>query len=88
MDRNRPLILRKYDFTFSTRPLNSYMRETQGGTFLYVATVLQPVSSSSPGSGHNHGEGELKPAVRVLLTVLGMFFPLVAGGVLGHGHEH
>ncbi|KAG8757752.1 hypothetical protein FRC11_004314 [Ceratobasidium sp. 423] len=53
-----------------------------GGTFLYVATVLQPVSA------HGHQEGELKPGVRVLLTVLGMFFPLIAGGILGHGHEH
>ncbi|CAE7154911.1 unnamed protein product [Rhizoctonia solani] len=53
-----------------------------GGTFLYVATVLQPISA------HGHHEGELKPGVRVLLTVLGMFFPFVAGGILGHGHEH
>ncbi|KAJ1303553.1 hypothetical protein OPQ81_011737 [Rhizoctonia solani] len=53
-----------------------------GGTFLYVATVLQPVSS------HGHQEGELKAGVRVLLTTLGMFFPFIAGGVLGHGHEH
>ncbi|CAE6351123.1 unnamed protein product [Rhizoctonia solani] len=53
-----------------------------GGTFLYVATVLQPVS------GHGNQEGELRPGVRVLLTVLGMFFPFMAGGILGHGHEH
>ncbi|CAE6515747.1 unnamed protein product [Rhizoctonia solani] len=53
-----------------------------GGTFLYVATVLQPISA------HGHHEGELKPGVRVLLTVLGMFFPFVAGSILGHGHEH
>ncbi|CAE6464320.1 unnamed protein product [Rhizoctonia solani] len=53
-----------------------------GGTFLYVATVLQPVSA------HGHQEVELKPGIRVLLTVLGMFFPFIAGGVLGHGHEH
>ncbi|KAF8746736.1 ZIP Zinc transporter, partial [Rhizoctonia solani] len=53
-----------------------------GGTFLYVATVLQPVS------GHGNQESELKPGVRVLLTVLGMFFPFIAGGILGHGHEH
>ncbi|KAG9081332.1 hypothetical protein FRC06_005632, partial [Ceratobasidium sp. 370] len=60
-----------------------------GGTFLYVATVLQPVSSSAPGSSHHHhGEGALKPVVRALLTILGMFFPLVAGSVFGHGHEH
>ncbi|CAE6528223.1 unnamed protein product [Rhizoctonia solani] len=53
-----------------------------GGTFLYVATVLQPVSA------HGHQEVELKPGIRVLLTVLGMFFPFIAGGILGHGHEH
>ncbi|CEL58495.1 Zinc transporter ZIP9 OS=Gallus gallus GN=SLC39A9 PE=2 SV=1 [Rhizoctonia solani AG-1 IB] len=53
-----------------------------GGTFLYVATVLQPVS------GHRNQEGELKSGMRVLLTVLGMFFPFIAGGILGHGHEH
>lgn len=59
-----------------------YMR--QGGTFLYVATVLQPVSS---GSGHHNHDVELKPGIRVLLTVVGMFFPMIAGGILGHGHE-
>lgn len=60
-----------------------------GGTFLYVATVLQPVSSSGSGPGHHHhGEVEMKPVVKMLLTILGMFFPLVAGSILGHGHEH
>ncbi|KAG8792982.1 hypothetical protein FRC12_004257 [Ceratobasidium sp. 428] len=59
-----------------------------GGTFLYVATVLQPVSSHSPGSSHHHGEAELKSTIRTLLTIFGMFFPLVAGSVFGHGHDH
>ncbi|KAH9949833.1 Zinc/iron permease [Amylocystis lapponica] len=50
-----------------------------GGTFLYVATVLQPVSG---------GTEELGRRLRVLLTVLGMLTPFLVGNVLGHEHEH
>ncbi|KAF9496526.1 Zinc/iron permease [Pleurotus eryngii] len=50
-----------------------------GGTFLYVATVLQPAS------GHKE---DLSKGTRVGLITLGMFVPFTLGSVLGHGHEH
>jgi len=50
-----------------------------GGTFLYVATVLQPVSDPNAA-------GEVRPATRVLFIALGMFVPFVMSAVLGHGH--
>lgn len=51
-----------------------------GGTFLYVATVLQPVS--------NHGTlpGDMKAASRVLLITIGMFIPLALSSLFDHGH--
>ncbi|CAA7261565.1 unnamed protein product [Cyclocybe aegerita] len=51
-----------------------------GGTFLYVATVLQPVSNHSPIPG------DMRPASRVLFISLGMFIPLVLSTIFGHGH--
>ncbi|KAF8903171.1 ZIP-like iron-zinc transporter [Gymnopilus junonius] len=51
-----------------------------GGTFLYVATVLQPVSNHSPSSGDPH------PAARVFFIATGMFVPFVLSAVIGHGH--
>jgi len=50
-----------------------------GGTFLYVATVLQPVSSQSVAQ-------ELSRRSRVFLIVIGLFIPFVLSSVLGHGH--
>ncbi|KAF4577075.1 Zinc transporter ZIP9 [Pleurotus pulmonarius] len=50
-----------------------------GGTFLYVATVLQPVS------GHKE---DISRGTRVGLIALGMFVPFTLGSVLGHGHGH
>jgi solute carrier family 39 (zinc transporter), member 9 len=44
---------------------------TQGGTFLYVATVLQPVKHHSPVPG------EMRASTRVFIIILGMFIPLV-----------
>jgi len=52
-----------------------------GGTFLYVATVLRPVS------GHGATE-DIDDKLRILLTVWGMFVPLAVGGLVGHDHEH
>jgi len=52
------------------------------GSFLYVATVLQPVSrdhSSTDGVGTK---------TRVSLLVLGIFTPFVLGGFLDHGDSH
>jgi len=52
-----------------------------GGTFLYVASVVQPVSghaSESPASG-------TRKTVRTMLLVGGMFFPVLVSR-LAHGH--
>jgi len=54
-----------------------------GGTFLYVATVLQPVAQHSPSLSE-----ELGPLTRVLFIALGMFIPFTIGTTVGHGHEH
>lgn len=51
----------------------------QGGTFLYVATVLQPVIRHSPVAG------ELRAATRVFIIILGMFIPLVFR-LFNHAH--
>ena len=52
----------------------------QGGTFLYVATVLQPVSHARQNGTNSHSQ--------VILMVIGMFLPFAVGGLLGHGHRH
>lgn len=57
-----------------------------GGTFLYVATVLQSVSEHQGGGGA--GREEMSKAVRLGLIILGIFLPFVIGALLGHGHEH
>ncbi|CCM05440.1 uncharacterized protein FIBRA_07659 [Fibroporia radiculosa] len=52
-----------------------------GGTFLYVATVLRPVSV--------YGQSEdLGDKTRILLIVLGMFVPYAVGVIVGHEHEY
>ncbi|EJD50724.1 Zinc/iron permease [Auricularia subglabra TFB-10046 SS5] len=50
-----------------------------GGSFLYVATVLQPVSS--PGASE-----ELGRLPRLALIVAGMFTPVLIASLIGHGH--
>ncbi|KAG7443125.1 ZIP-like iron-zinc transporter [Guyanagaster necrorhizus] len=53
-----------------------------GGTFLYVATVLQPVSDR-PASGN---ASEIHKSIRVLLIIFGMLVPFTLSSLLGHGH--
>ncbi|KAF9452903.1 Zinc/iron permease [Macrolepiota fuliginosa MF-IS2] len=50
-----------------------------GGTFLYVATVLQPVS-------HQSETQDLKPKIRLVLVVAGTLTPLILASLIGHGH--
>ncbi|KAG5637361.1 hypothetical protein H0H81_004825 [Sphagnurus paluster] len=52
-----------------------------GGTFLYVATVLQPVSEYSAAA-----PGEMRSTTRVFYIALGIFIPFVLSSLLGHGH--
>ena len=62
--------------------ISSLELSSQGGTFLYVATVLQPVS--------HHLEvpsaGDMRPLTRVVFISLGMFTPFLLSTFLGHGH--
>ncbi|KAL1744425.1 ZIP zinc transporter-domain-containing protein [Schizophyllum fasciatum] len=51
-----------------------------GGTFLYVATVLQPVTEEQSADGGPAG------VMRVLVVAAGMFTPLVIGHMIGHEH--
>jgi len=53
-----------------------------GGSFMYVATVLQPVSDHSEGASL-----ELRKSTRTLLIVLGMVVPFLITVLVGHGHE-
>ncbi|KZT63969.1 hypothetical protein DAEQUDRAFT_770127 [Daedalea quercina L-15889] len=54
-----------------------------GGSFLYVATVLRPIS------GHGHAEEpDIGHKTRTLFTLLGMFVPVAIGAVVGHDHGH
>lgn len=59
-----------------------------GGTFLYVATVLQPISNASQTHSVPSEDREMRQVTRVLLIVVGMFFPFAIGAMLGHGHEN
>jgi len=56
-----------------------------GGSFLYVATVLQPVSSNHT-SGLAH-EDDINLKTRLAFIVLGMFAPLLLSSLIGHGHS-
>ncbi|KAF5382628.1 hypothetical protein D9615_003016 [Tricholomella constricta] len=53
-----------------------------GGTFLYVATVLQPVSDHSG----TPAPGGMRSATRVFYIALGMFVPFLLSALLGHKH--
>ncbi|KAF8585712.1 Zinc/iron permease [Ramaria rubella] len=58
-----------------------------GGTFLYVATVIQSIGAHS----HDHGDSlpmeELSKFQRVSLLVGGIFLPFIIGSLVDHGHE-
>ncbi|KXN81780.1 Zinc transporter ZIP9 [Leucoagaricus sp. SymC.cos] len=51
-----------------------------GGTFLYVATVLQPVSQRQSEAQ------EVKPKTRLMMAVAGTITPLFLGSLIGHEH--
>ncbi|KAF8327406.1 Zinc/iron permease [Cantharellus anzutake] len=59
-----------------------------GGSFLYVATLLTPLSTRSFPKSHNHelSDIDIKPTTRLLIIIIGMFAPALLGGILGHGH--
>ena len=49
----------------------------QGGTFLYVAAVLQPGKAASE---------ELDEKVRMVLTIAGIAIPVLISALIGHDH--
>jgi len=59
-----------------------------GGTFLYVATVIQDVSGHShmPVDEESAASEEMSVSMRSALLVGGMFTPLVLSSLVGHGH--
>ena len=58
----------------------------QGGTFLYVATVLAPVSKQEAPRSSSSSSTEMSERLRIGLILLGMFIPLLIS--LFTGHEH
>lgn len=63
-------------------PAGLIIQLLQGGTFLYVATVLQSVSDHS-GS---ENASEIHKVMRVTFIIFGMLVPFTLSSLLGHGH--
>ncbi|KAI0357360.1 Zinc/iron permease [Trametes cingulata] len=55
-----------------------------GGSFLYVATVLQPSLTHSHASGAEEGSSK----GRLFLTIVGMLTPYCIAAILGDDHGH
>jgi len=69
--------------------------EHQGGSFLYVATVIQPLSAPSPHehthSHHSHAESDnedeqLGKYARTACLVTGMILPAFLAQLVGEDH--
>lgn len=58
------------------------VNDPQGGTFLYVATVLKSPSEHVASSAQE----TISKTSRTFLLLLGMFFPFIISAMLGHGH--
>jgi len=54
-----------------------------GGTFLYVATVLQPTGHAGGGGSSST---EMNEKLRASLVILGMFLPFTLGLLVEHDH--
>ena len=87
MDRYRPSLLRK-PFSFSCD-----LADPQGGSFLYVATVIQPLSNDSHAQGsHSSGHAaheetaELGKYQRTALLIVGMLGPVCLSWIVGDAH--
>lgn len=76
------------DLIFCTVLINMSVGK-KGGTFLYVATVLQPVSHASQATPTVSSEDkDMSKLTRSLLMVIGIFLPFMIGALFGHGHSH
>ena len=73
------------------------IQHRQGGSFLYVATVIQPLSEPHPHqhshSGHSQAETDrndqsqaLGTYARTILLVIGMLLPVLLSLVVGEDH--
>lgn len=63
--------------------------DVQGGSFLYVATVIQPLSSTSPeehSHSDSHDDTQLGKYSRIGLLMGGMLLPVVLSWLVGHSH--
>lgn len=65
----------------------------QGGSFLYVATVISPLSDSDSHHTHAHashthpsGMEKLTQYQRLALLLAGMLLPLLLSAFIGHEH--
>ncbi|KAF8507516.1 Zinc/iron permease [Hysterangium stoloniferum] len=57
-----------------------------GGTFLYVATVIQPIGAHSHDDSDAVPSEKLDKVQRLSLLVSGIFLPFVIGSLFGHEH--
>lgn len=88
-------------FSVSANQLPRFCRQLtscQGGSFLYVATVIQPLSDPEPHkhsdhdqaeSGHFHGDNDeeyIGRYARTGLLVTGMVFPICLSALVGDHH--
>jgi len=67
--------------------------DLQGGSFLYVATVIQPLSNDAHAQGsHSSGHApheetvELGKYQRTALLIVGMLGPVVLSMIVGDAH--
>lgn len=58
-----------------------------GGSFLYVATLIQPVGAHSHDFVDDSSTEEIPKLHRLSLLIAGIFLPFLIGSIFGHGHE-
>ena len=88
MDRHCPAFLGRLSLTSVTTEA-----DLQGGSFLYVATVIQPLSNDAHAQGsHSSGHApheetvELGKYQRTALLIVGMLGPVVLSMIVGDAH--
>jgi len=57
-----------------------------GGTFLYVATQLSPISAHAHAGEGATTDAKLLPWTRLVIIASGMMAPAMVAGMVGHGH--
>ena len=64
----------------------NWSRAVQGGTFLYVATVLQPALAHPQSPSQTGGGEDVGRRKRMLLTIGGMLTPYIIASIFGDDH--